>query len=157
MITLCSCGAVVRVLGDPLAVERLLGPGSDYFPNSYTCPRCQGKHAVCVERPTPEMLMGKLGEYLFEVPVEDAFRLQTGMGLPEECRVDAAAVNEVLGNGVTGWELETDEQSGRPYLKTLVVTDGRTLHFGAGPLGAVIYRIARKPRLPDEASVAVQP
>ena len=155
MITLCSCGAVVRVSGQLQDVARVLGPGSSFYPNRYSCPRCQKNQAVYVEKPGPEMLMGELGVYLFELPLDDALRLHMGLGLPDECHVDEAAVAAALQSGVAGWELETDDQSGRPYVKTLQVSDGRTLYFGAGPLGAVIYRIARKP-VSDEVGSSVQ-
>lgn len=146
MMSLCpTCGVVVRVVGDAGAIDMLVGERSGFWPNGYVCPVCE-RVAVGVptDRETPEMLSGRPGETLFELTPEEAFALHSGLGLPNErkCTVDNVATT--LKEGVVRWGLATDLSSRRVYLEWLETAGGTRLYLGAGPMGAIVFRVRPK-------------
>jgi hypothetical protein len=146
MMSLCStCGTVVRVIGDAREIDQLVGEDSAFWPNGYVCPKCGGG-AVGVpnSRVTPEMYSGRPGDTLFELIVTDAFALHSGLGLPQERTCTAAAIDTALSERVARWGLETDPVNGRVYIKWLETELGTRVYLGAGPYGALVFRIRPK-------------
>jgi len=143
MITLCpQCATVVRVVGDPTQIDSLVGCDSQFWPSGYFCPNCGGGAVgVTGDRVSPEMLMGRPGEQLFELTPEEAFALHMGLGMPQERTCTERSLDEALKEGVTSWGLETDQMSGRVYIKWIGTSKGTRLCLGAGPCGAVVFRI----------------
>ena len=146
MISLCSaCGTVVRVLGDSQQVELLVGSRSQFWPDRYVCPKCDGAAVGC-EQPTAEMLSGVPGETLFELSAEEALALHMGLGVPSERRVSVELLDETLREHVVQWGLGIDVSSGRVYINWLETKAGTRVFLGAGPCGAVAYRVKPKQR-----------
>ena len=149
MMSLCSkCGTVVRVIGDAVEIDHLVGELSSFWPDGYVCPKCGGGAVgVSVAKQTPEMLMGRPGESLFELPATDAFALHSGLGLPEERKCCMQSIERVLLEGVVRWGLEQDSRNDRAYIKWLETNLGTRLYLGAGPNGAIVFRIRPKLQL----------
>jgi len=164
MMSLCSrCGTVVRVVGDARQITMLVGMDSDFWPNGYVCPVCNGA-AVGVEtgQETPEMLSGQVGDTLLELSPEEAFALYMGLGTPKERACTLATVAQVLHEGVVDWQLEEDTQTGRIYIAWMETAQGTRLYLGAGPHGAVVYRVRPKQSYTEkvqdaQVGAAVQP
>jgi hypothetical protein len=146
MMSLCStCGTVVRVVGDMSEIDYLVGESSTFWPNGYICPVCGGAAiGVPADRQTVEMLMGRPGETLFELTPTDAFALHSGLGLPAERKCSMHEIERVLVGGVVRWGLESDARNGRAYIKWLENQRGTRLYLGAGPGGAIVFRIRPK-------------
>ena len=149
MMSLCSsCGTVVRVIGDELEINQLVGEQSKFWPDGYVCPKCGGRAVgVPAGGVTPEMLMGRPGETLFELAPTDAFALHSGLGLPEERKCSIKVVDQVLSHEpIVRWKTEADP-NGRVYLVWLETEEGTRLYLGAGPHGAIVFRIRPKQNL----------
>lgn len=146
MMTLCAtCGTVVRVIGDAVEIDHLVGERSSFWPEGYVCPRCDGVAvAVPAGKQSSEMFLGRPGESLFELTPVEAFALFSGLGLPAERKCSVQEIEQTMLEGVVRWGLETDPRNARTYLKWLETQQGTRLYLGAGPNGAVVFRIRPK-------------
>jgi hypothetical protein len=146
MISLCStCGTVVRVIGNAAEISRLVGEDSEFWPNGYVCPKCGGSAVgVSDAQATTEMLSGRRGDTLFELMLQDAFALYSGLGLPKERQCSVESVDNTLREGVQRWGLSSDPVNGRVYLNWLETAAGTRIYLGAGPYGAVVFRVRPK-------------
>lgn len=147
ILILCSsllCRTVVRVMAaDPVQTDMLVGPGSQYWPNKFTCPRCDGP---AVGHKEGEIDPNNFRNFtLIELEAEEMFRALNGLGLPEEQNCHVEVLLEVFGKqkvkNVAGYNIPG---SNRFCIEWLEMEDGTKLYFGASAHGATIYRIVNK-------------
>jgi hypothetical protein len=130
------CRLALRVVGDAEEEARLLAPPASGF----TCPGCEA----------PVSSSGDLdalsGMRVVDLTPEEAYAALHGLGLPEEqdCRAERVGlllrerpVRRIVARDLPGTR--------RAVLERIELWDGTTLHLGAGPEGAVVFRIGRKP------------
>ena len=143
ILVLCQsadCGTVTRVMGEPHEVMTLVGQNSEWWPNKYSCPRCNATaHGELEHLVNPSELGAR---HVIELEAQEMFLCLQGMGLPEErdCRSEvvvaalkASSVKKVKCYGVQGtW---------RTILEWLELENGTKLYFGSSAHGAAIYRI----------------
>jgi hypothetical protein len=144
VISCSSCALAIRVMGEPAEVHSLVGERSGFWPDRYTCPSCGGHAEAQAE---PEFLASAQGAApLRDLTVFEAFAALEGLGFPEEheCVLDvvenllrSTPVRRVAGRSIRG--------SRRSYIDHLELWDGTKIFLGAGPGGAVVYRIAKPP------------
>jgi hypothetical protein len=144
MIVACSniqeCEAVYRVLGDWAEVQTLVGPRSEFWPQGYTCPKCNGPAQGAMETDIDPQVLA--GFQIREIEAQEMYRAQYGMGLPEEmdCRreVIEQALRENPIRRISGHEVAG---ANRFVLEHLELWDGTKIHFGASTHGAIITRV----------------
>lgn len=138
IVVLCPrCHLGLRTIGLLDEVAFLVGSSSEFWPDKYTCPRCEGAARGALEADVPEL-------HQFEVrdlSVQELYAALNGLGLPEEractlelvnARLHESPVKRLVGVDIPG----TD----RCVLRQMELVDGTRFYFGAGPEGAVIYR-----------------
>lgn len=139
---LCSaCKLALRVSpGEtPGECESLLGPGSEWYPDNYPCFSC-GRGASIMEP-------GDVGQdvEVHDVSPKEAFAALHGLGLPEEKDCTAEAVRALLpGAKIQRVAVRQIRNSHRCVIDYLELEDGTRVYFGAGPPGAIIYRVSPK-------------
>lgn len=143
MITIfCEhCTHALRVNGDAVDVDSLLGQGSDYWPDRYPCYNC-GKKAQGFL--TPEISAMALSVMrVVDVNAQEAFAALNGLGVPSERTCCAEVIEELFDRH--GIHVKGHQTSGQPrYLvEELSFTDGTRIQLGASPQGALIYRIVK--------------
>lgn len=133
----CSdCKMVWRTMTDTPLIWR----GSEWWPDKYVCPRCEGRHCrVCPSESIPS-------DYsIHDLEPEELYAALHGMGLPSEMLCDGATVRELLANHkieqVVGFDVPNTT---RFIIHVLVLDNGTRIHLGASPSGAVVYRISRR-------------
>lgn len=137
----CACG--LRVTGDPDEVYTLLGPGSSFWPDKFTCFRCTGPARGFLD--TEVQL--KISLDLKEVSAKEAFAAIHGLGIPAEREVDRLVVEALLREQPIKKIACADIPGGnRVTVDFLELADGTRLHFGSSNEGAVIYRITKPHR-----------
>lgn len=133
-----SCGTAIRVMGDALEINELVGPSSEFWPDKYICPTCEFPAAGVMEHDIDVRSLPKLRD----LEAQEFFQALNGMGLPEEqeCTIDAVTqalitsrVVRVVGHSITN--------SKRFALEWLELEDGRRMYFAAGTHGATVYRL----------------
>jgi len=142
IIVLCHhCSLTVRVMGDSDEVQHLVGERSDFWPDRYPCPRC-GRHAV--GNLEQDILAGELARFhVRDLTPQEALAAFHGFGLPSEQRCTKETVETLLReNPIRRVAAKNIEGAERCYVQHLELWDGTKIYFGAGPDGAVIYRIA---------------
>lgn len=143
IVVVCTnieCRTIFRVIGDPHEVYSLIGEGSEWWPNKYTCPLC-GQQATAEHESSIDLR----GMEVRDLEVQEMFQALYGMGLPEEqvCTYDVLGkiffnqrVQAIGGHAVSG--------TNRFCLEWLEFSDGTKMYFGASAHGALIYRVAKK-------------
>lgn len=135
-----NCGTVTRVMGEQDQLLSLLGPGSEYWPDKFKCPRCEGLSTAEFEANLDPA--GVNARNFIELEVQEMFLVQMGMGTPEQrdCRPHIIAemfkskkVHKIHARVVPGtW---------RTILEIIEFDDGSKMYFGASTHGASVYRI----------------
>ena len=141
VISCSTCALALRVMGDSDEVSSLVGERSDFWPDHYPCPKCSAQAKCQTER---EFLAGPQGEaHLRDLTPAEAFAALNGLGFPEEHECTAVAIDLLLRSTpirrVAGREIRGSRRS---YIDHLELWDGTKIFLGAGPGGAVVYRIA---------------
>jgi len=146
ILVICSnlntCESVFRVMGDWQEVQTLVGPMSEFWPQGFTCPKCQGPAQGVMEN---DVDMGLLaGFQIRDIEAQEMYRAQYGMGLPEEmdCRRDVVEqilrenpIRKVSGHDISG--------ANRFVIEHIELWDGTKMYFGSSSQGAIIARIVR--------------
>jgi hypothetical protein len=127
---------------DPAQTEMLVGPSSAYWPNKYTCPRCNGAASGMMEGEVDPNTFA--GFHVLELEAEEMFRALNGLGLPEEQDCQIENLRTTLNQKVKEIGGHTIPNSKRFCLEWLEMEDGTRLYFGASSHGATVYRIVRK-------------
>jgi hypothetical protein len=148
MLVICTsteCKTVTRLLSREVReLISLVGSESEWWPNKYRCPRCEGQATGTYEA---EIDLASLrGFSMLELEAPEFFRFMMGVGLPEEqnCRIEVlqkifreGKVKNLAGHPIPG--------TTRFCLEWLEMEDGTHLYFGSSTHGATIYRIANRP------------
>ena len=142
MLLLCSsttCGLVIRVVGDQAQVSTLLGTNSDFFPDKYKCACGASASLAFEEEINPASIAG---HPLRTLEAEEAFRVQYGLGLPEEQNCTRRSVETALRRSpikrVGGHEVHGNASF---ILEFFELEDNTRIYFCASPHGASVYRI----------------
>lgn len=136
-----ACYTAVRVMGEPDAVFELVGEGSDFWPATYHCVLCGKRCDGMLESDVEVAALQKMK--VRELSPEEMLAAQSGLGTPEEMLCSGTTVRELLKQPVKkvhGYDLKGTT---RFCLDALELEDGTKIHLGAGPSGAVVYRISR--------------
>lgn len=150
IVVVCiPCALAIRVMPVNAAVNHsirelreLVGNKSEFWPDKFPCPRCEKLCTGMSEELVDARVYSALT--LHDLTPVEAFSAFKGCGMPEEqlCSIDKVRevlsehpVRKVVGSNVQGQE--------RAIIDAIELWDGTVLHFGAGPAGAVIYRIVR--------------
>lgn len=141
LVPCTHCYTVVRVIGEPDLVNSLVGVNSEFWPDRYTCVTCSKNCLGVVEA---EADAGDLVRMkVRDLTPNEMYAAQLGLGTPDEMQCDAATVRGLLGQGIKRVFGQDIRGTTRFCLVALEVQDGTTLHFGASPHGAVVFRISR--------------
>lgn len=144
-----ACRHALRVTGDMEEEASLLGEGSEFWPDKYTCFHCGEKVTHCL---TPEVSPAALRTLIVhDVNAQEAYAALNGFGIPEErtcCPEVITSLFEQAGLRVKGGKV-----NGLFRVEELTFPDGVTIFLGPSTVGAVIYRV-RKPSSYAEKVVA---
>lgn len=133
--TSISCDCVVRVHAPRTEeADLLIGPGSDWYPDRYPCPRCS-EHMVFS---TKLLEPGRV----HDLTPHEAFICFSGAGLPEEGECSATFVHQLLTTKRIK-DVQTRHVGGtnRCTLDHIEFEDGTKLYLGASTHGACVYRV----------------
>lgn len=143
ILILClPCAFAMRVNGDPEEILPLVGPRSEYWPNKFTCPRC--------EKPAEGQLEAHVGGpalsrmEVVDLTAQEAIAAMHGLGLPVERACTIEEVQELLSEKKFKVARGTNIRgTTRCILDHLVLEDGTRIYLGASAEGATVYRITR--------------
>lgn len=143
MITIVchSCSQALRVTGDPQEIEFLVGEGSEFWPDAYTCGNCGGS---CVYYATTEIeALAALSLRTVNLNPQEAFAALNGFGLPSErtcCQEVILPYFEAAGIKVKG-----TQPRGQLFFRVeeLTFPDGTVMSLAPSPQGAVIFRVKK--------------
>ena len=130
-----DCGFVARIhVDDVPEADSLIGPGSDWYPDNYPCPRCGEKSSFNV-RSDP------MSRFTDLTPKE-AFVAFSGVGLPSEQECSASKVRTLLlENKIKDVTTKHINGTSRCLLETIELDNGMVLYLGSSALGACVYRV----------------
>lgn len=138
LCTNAACQARFRVLGDPAEVATLVGDQSEFWPDRYVCPLCEGR-AQCVSE--AEIDVSTLGP-VRDLEAMEMFQALNGVGLPEEMNCTQKNVAELLLHHrvvrIGGHDVRNTP---RYALEWMDLDSGHRLFFAASSHGALVYRI----------------
>lgn len=140
-IVCTACKVALSVVGDVTEVDQLVGQCSEFWKDSYTCFRCNGRAEGFL---TAEISAAALRELqVYNVTSLEAFAAMNGLGIPEERNCCGDVITPLL--AALGVKAHGKEYRGVPrfFLDSLELPDGTKLHLGASPQGACIYRITK--------------
>lgn len=141
LVPCLNCYTVVRVMDDVTTLAILVGNRSEYWPDKYTCVAC-GKNCTAISEgdAAPEALQRMK---LRDLNAEEFLAALSGLGTPDEMICDAVTVTDLLAKKIKTVNGYNIPNTTRFLLESLELEDGTKLHFGAGALGACVYRITR--------------
>ena len=135
----CStCTFAMNVMGDSADLRRLVSAAST---KEASCPQCDSTGTLAA---VDTWINGDA----HELEATEAYSAIHGLGLPEERKCTINEVLAVLRSGpvknIAAVPINNDLRGSRVVVQYLEMENGTRLYFGAGPGGAVIYRIRRK-------------
>jgi hypothetical protein len=130
------CAHNYRLLQD----EHLVGSKSEFWPDKYKCPRCEGP---CSGRREGE---NAAGIEITDIEPTELYAAMHGLGLPGEMVCDGDTVKELLRGGVESVVGFGIPDTTRFVIEYIVTKGGTRIFLGSCPHGAVVYRIARHPQ-----------
>jgi hypothetical protein len=137
-----SCYTAVRVIDDPAQTESLVGQGSEFWPDKYTCVSCTASCEAIAEHDADPEALARMK--VRDLTAAELYAALLGLGTPDEMVCDGTTVRELFATKpvkrVHGKDLPNTT---RFLLETIELEDGTKLHFGAGAQGAIVYRITR--------------
>lgn len=142
LVPCLNCYTVVRVFDDVEKSDSLVGPGSEFWPDKYTCVSC---NAACQGIEENEASLEALSKMkVRDLSSEEMFAAQNGLGTPEEMLCDAATVRDLLlHNKIKMVGGETVRGTTRFCLTHIELETGVKLWFGSAPSGAIVFKITR--------------
>lgn len=143
IIVYCEhCFTAVRVMGEEDEISSLVGPRSDFWPDGFECVTCESKCHGALETEVEPSLLGRMK--LLEITAQELFSCQMGLGLPDERGCDFETVRSLfLNKRVTQIKGSSVRNTTRSVIDSIFFEDGSRLYLGAGPQGALVYRIAK--------------
>ena len=144
-----DCYLAVRVIDDALdgSLTSLVGPGSQPWGQQHVCPHCDGQRMQGVlETELDQDLRKKLK--VRDLEPSECYVLLSGGGMPEDKDASPLAVSDALLNSrVVSVDCYQLPNTTRTVVTRLVFDNGTRMYFGAGPQGAVVYRLATRKTL----------
>lgn len=142
MIIACiSCGTAIQIIGDLESIDALVGAKTEFASAGYPCFRCGEKaQAMLTQQVDPEALRSL---DVYTLSPEEALAALCGLGIPEErgCYEEVVrSLFEAVGVKIGGRQLRS---SSRFFLDWLELPSGHRIYLGAGPSGALVYRITK--------------
>ncbi len=139
ILILCAkCRCALRVTGDLEEMHMLVGPGSSFWPDKFTCYRCEGVAQGFLEA---EIDL-KAAIDVKEVSPQEAYAAIHGLGILEERELSTAIVRELMTTHPVRRVVCKDVLGAqRVAVDHIELWDGTRLHFGSSNEGAVIYRV----------------
>lgn len=136
------CNLALRIIGNPIEVDMLVGKETSWWPSAYPCPVC-GKHATGMKEmeADPNALRAMS---LIDLSPHEAFVAFNGLGLPTERVCRKEEIEELFKmpiRRVVGQNTQTQ----RFILEHIEFWDGTRLYLGAAPGGAIVYKISAPP------------
>jgi hypothetical protein len=139
MLLAClHCYTVVQVLGEEEEIASLVGSGSEYWPDDYTCVNC-GKGCTAVPDDIAVLDLQKFK--LRELSAPELLAALHGLGTPEEMKCNAATISALFATKIQRVQGEVVRNTERYALDYIEFEGGARAYFGSSPSGAVIYRI----------------
>lgn len=139
ILILCpKCRCALRVTGETDEVTTLVGPGSAFWPDKFSCYKC-GEAAQGFLETEIEL---KAAVDIKEVSPQEAYAAIHGLGVLDERAVDAVLVRELMAtHPVRKVACKDIIGAMRVVVDHIELWDGTRLHFGSSNEGAVIYRV----------------
>lgn len=134
------CFSAVRVLD---VDTDLVGAGSEFWPDKYTCVVCTAPCRAYAESEVSATTLLRMKVH--DLTSAEYLNALAGNGLPHEMQCDVPTVQELFQKPVRAVALEPVPGTTRSILQALEFADGTLMYLGSSPLGAVIYRITRQP------------
>ena len=120
--------------------ERLVGPGSDFWPNDYICVACDAGVTAIMESEADPKTLPKMR--LRDLEAHELLAALSGCGLPEEAACSAQVVAQIFATKqVVSVQCRDVPNTGRSLLESLTFADGTKMHLASSTHGAVVYRI----------------
>lgn len=134
-----KCLTAIQVTGDLVEADHLVGKQSEFYPDRYRCPRCDGQATCCLAPEVDNDLREK--STILHLTPSEAYQALCGFGVPAEqtcCEEVVIPLFERAGIKVVGMR-----PRGKFYfrIEELTFPDGTTLFLSASSHGAVVYRV----------------
>lgn len=141
ILILCPrCKCALRVIGDMAEAHSLVGPGSEFWPDKFSCYKCERSAQGFLEA---EVSI-RVEMDIKEVSPQEAYAAIHGLGIMAERDVDKLVVEALMREHPVRRVSCKDIFGGnRVMVDHIELWDGTRLHFGSSNEGAVIYRITR--------------
>ncbi len=139
-----NCFFALRVLNGSSEGGDLVGPLSDTWGKFHECPECSAEKMYGhPENAIDSELMVKLR--VRDLEPTECFTALLGGGLPDEQDATPDEVEKaLLSSPIKEVTVRPIKGTRRAVLDRLFLENGTRLYLGAGPQGAVVYRIAHK-------------
>ena len=139
LIVCPRCACALRVIGDAEEAHQLVGQGSEFWPDDFTCFRCGGEAKGFLE---PEISL-KADIEIVEVTPQEALSALHGFGAPPELEFNKQSLSELLKEKRVKRVSAKDVPGavGRCIVDFLELEDGTRVHLTSSNLGAVVYKI----------------
>lgn len=142
MCVVCTkCLRALRVTGDVVETEHLIGSLSDFWPDKYKCDACGGPAQAFLEAELSTLAARTL-RYV-DVTPQEAFAALHGLGTPDErtcCEEVVLAMFAAVGIEVSGRQMRGQM---RFVIDSFKFPDGSKIYMGASPQGALAYRVTK--------------
>jgi len=136
-----ECFTAIRVLGEHDRVDPLVGEGSEFWPDRYTCVACGRPCEGIAEIDATADALARMK--VRELTAEEYYAALMGLGTPDEMVCDAVTVRELLRLKIKKVSGHTVQGTTRFCLTEIEVENGVRLYLGASSHGAIVYRITR--------------
>ena len=145
ILVLCTaCAIGIRVTGEPIEVDFLVGPSSEYWPDRFPCPVCS-KLVTGFPEPLVDDRIA-LVTRIVDLNPQEAFAAFHGLGLPEELNCTIEAINkQVRLHAVKSFSGRNVFGTTRCIIDYVEFVDGSRVYLGAGAEGACGYRFVLAP------------
>lgn len=141
LIICIPCSLAIRVIGELEEVYVNVGPKSDFWPDKFQCPVCEGKAKGILEVEADATALAQLK--VSDLTVQEAFIAFHGMGLPTEKDCSKSRVDDLFSTPIR--RVKGMDRSGRFLLEYIEFWDGTRMYLGACPDGAIVYKISAPP------------
>lgn len=143
LIVCIPCKLAIRVLPSVIdrsdQLETLVGRQSDFWPDKFECPQCQGTMRGMLEAQADVNALKLMR--LKDLTPHEAFAAFNGLGFPDEQNCTLEALHELLREQpVRKLHGENVAGSTRSIIECIELWDGSKIYLGASPEGAVVYR-----------------
>ena len=129
-----GCGLHCVPFGASEQLEALFG---DTPKEGWPCPRCN--HPL--RRYEDQLAEGIFPQHTVELEAEELYAAFLGQGLPEETAISEESIKAALSLPIKSVDVSPVKGTTRMVLRSITFENNTAIFLGAGPLGAVVYRI----------------